>query len=83
MHSIGITFFTKWEVSTHEAVTFKYRYYFFPTSVPPPPKKKKNGTRMFRSLSILEKMHLLILMYLTLILLTNTKIDHVTYIHCA
>ena len=43
---------------------------------------KRNKTRMLKSLSVLEKMYMM-QMYLHLILLTNTKIDRINYIHCA
>ena len=75
MVSIGNTFLTKREVSTYEAIkrvlSIPMRHsnidvQYVPTGL------KKNRIRMLKSLSILEKMHLMIQMYLHLILLTNT-----------
>ena len=60
MHSIGNTFMTKREVSTHEAIkrvlSLPMRHsnidvLYVPTGL------KKNRTRMLKSLSTLEKMH--------------------------
>ena len=86
MLCIGNTFLTTREVSTHEAIkrvlSLPMRHsnvdvLYVPTGL------KKNRTRMLKSLSILEKMHPVIKIYLRLILLTNTKIDQITYIQCA
>ena len=86
MLCIGNTFLTTREVSTHEAIkrvlSLPLRHsnvdvLYVPTGL------KKNRTRMLKSLSILEKMHPVIKIYLHLILLTNTKIDQITYIQCA
>ena len=86
MLCIGNTFLTTREVSTHEAIkrvlSLPMRHsnvdvLYVPTGL------KKNRTRMLKSLSILEKMHPVIKIYLHLILLTNTKIDQITYIQCA
>ena len=85
MFSIGITFLTKREVSTHEAIkrvlSLAMRHsninlLYVPTGL------KKNRTRMLKSLLVSEKAHLTIPRYLHLILLTNTKIDQITYIQC-
>ena len=86
MPSIGNTILTKREVSTHEAIkrvlSLPMRHsnidvLYVPTGL------KKNRTRMLKSLSTLEKCILMIQMYLHLMLLTNTKIDQITYIQCA
>ena len=86
MHSTGNIFLTKCEVSTQEAIkrilSLPMRHsngsvLYVPTGL------KKNRTRMLKSLTTLEKVHLTIQMYLHLILLTNTKTDQTTYIQCA
>ena len=86
MRFIGNTFFTKCEVSTHEAIK---RVIFLPmrhsnidvlyvrTGL------KKNRTRMLKSLSILEKMHPDDTNVFSSNIMANTKIDQITYIHCA
>ena len=82
MLAIGNTFLSKHEVSTHEAtkrvLSLPVRHsnvhvLYFPTGL------KNNRTRMLKSLPVLEKMQ----MYLHLILLRNTKINHIIYIQCA
>ena len=82
-HSIGNIFMTKREASTHKGIkrvlSLPRRHsnidvLYVATSL------KKNRTRMLKSLSILERCILMIQMYLHLLLLTNTKIDQITYL---
>ena len=82
MLSIGNMFLTKCEVFTHEAIK---RVLFLPMrhsnmdALYVPTNLK---SRMLKLLSILEKMHPDDLMYLHLTLLTNLKINQITYIQC-
>ena len=80
MLSIGSVYLTKREVSTHEAMK---RVLFLPLKhssigvLCVPTFLKSNRTRMLKSLSISEKMHL---DDRNLFALRNTKIDEITYI---
>ena len=80
MLSIGNMFLTKCEVFTHEAIK---RVLFLPmrhSNIDALYVPTNLKSRMLKSLSILEKMDPDDLMYLHLTLLTNLKINQITYI---
>ena len=82
MLSVASVYLTKREVPTHEAIK---RVLFLPLKhsnvgvLCVPACLKRNRTRMLKSLSISEKMHL---DDTNLFALRNTKIDEITYIQC-